>query len=56
MKFYINGNRVAEGTTFDASTVPGLALQPVVRIGKEGAATTVGTLLVDYIRIWQKRA
>lgn len=55
VKFYINGERVAAGTTFNMSQVAALALQPVARIGKQGAATTVGTLLVDYIRVWQKR-
>ena len=53
--FYINGNRVAPGTTFDMSQVAALALQPVARIGKESGATSVGTLHVDYIRAWQKR-
>lgn len=56
VRFYINGTRVASGTTFNMSTVAGLALQPVMRIGKEAAATTVGTLLVDYCKVWMKRA
>jgi hypothetical protein len=56
VKFYINGERVAASTTFNMSQVATLALQPVARIGKQGAATTVGTLLVDYIRVWQKRS
>ena len=56
MKFFINGDRVATGTTFNMSQVPALALQPVARIGKEGAATSVGALQVDYIRAWQKRS
>lgn len=56
VRFFINGNRVAEGTTFDMSQVPALALQPVARIGKQGAATSVGTLQVDYVRAWQDRA
>ncbi|CCJ07092.1 hypothetical protein [Methylocystis sp. SC2] len=55
VKFYINGNRVAEGTTFNMSQVAGLALQPVARISKS-AATSVGTLQVDYIRAWMNRA
>lgn len=53
--FYINGNRVASGTTFNMSQVAALALQPVARIGKEAIATSVGTLQVDYVRAWQKR-
>lgn len=55
VKFFINGNRVATSTTFNMSTVAGLALQPVARISK-GIATSVGTLQVDYIRAWMKRA
>jgi hypothetical protein len=56
VKFYINGNRVATGTTFNMSQVAALHLQPIVRIGKEGAATTVGSAQWDYVRIWQNRA
>jgi hypothetical protein len=56
VKFFINGDRVASGTTFNMSQVAGLALQPVARIGKEGAATSIGTLQVDYVRAWQKRS
>jgi hypothetical protein len=53
--FYINGNRVASGTTFNMSQVAALALQPVVRIGKESAATTVGTIQLDKVLCWQNR-
>jgi len=56
VKFYINGNQVAASTTFNMNTAPTVALQPVARIGKESSATTVGTLQVDYIAIWQKRS
>lgn len=56
IKFYINGERVAGGTTFNMSAVPALALQPVARIGKQAGATTVGTLQVDYVRAWQNRS
>ncbi|TPL40686.1 hypothetical protein [Mesorhizobium sp. B2-4-6] len=55
VRFFINGERVAASTTFNMSTVAALALQPVARVSK-GAATTVGTLQVDYVRIWQNRA
>lgn len=55
VKFYINGNRVAGGTTFNMSAVAALALQPVARVSK-GAATTVGTIQVDYVRAWMNRA
>jgi hypothetical protein len=55
VKFYINGNRVASSTTFNMSTVAGLALQPVVRLNK-ASGTSVGTVLVDYIKLWQNRS
>lgn len=54
--FYINGAQVAATTTFNMNATPTLALQPVFRIGKEAAGTPVGTLRVDYCRVWQKRA
>ncbi|MGE0417690.1 MAG: LamG-like jellyroll fold domain-containing protein [Acetobacteraceae bacterium] len=56
VQFFINGNRVADGTAFNMSATPSLALQPVARIGKESAATSVGTMQVDYVRAWQNRA
>ena len=56
VRFYLDGTRKASATTFNASTTPTLALQPVLRIGKESAATTVGTMQVDYFRAWQKRS
>lgn len=55
VKFYINGNRVASSTTFNMNAVPTLVMQPVVRIGKEAGATTVGTIQLDYVAAWQKR-
>jgi len=56
VRFYLDGARVASGTTFNMTTVDALALQPVVRVGKESAATTVGTLQIDYVKVWQRRA
>ncbi len=56
VKFYINGTQVATGTTFNMSQVAGLKLQPVVRIGKEAAATTVGTVQLDYAAYWMNRS
>lgn len=53
--FYINGARVAEGTTFDMSTVAALKLQPYFHIAKASGAG-LGVLDVDYIRVWQKRS
>lgn len=55
VKFYINGERVAEGTTFNMSAVAGLKLQPVARINK-ASGTGVGTVELDYFAVWQKRA
>lgn len=55
IRFYVDGARVASGTTFNMSQVPALALQPVLRVGKESASTAVGALLVDYVRFWQAR-
>lgn len=54
IKFYINGNRVASGTTFTHAT-GGLKLQPVARLNK-ASGTSVGTMLVDYIAVWSKRS
>lgn len=56
VRFYINGERVASSTTFNMSATAALALQPVARIGKEGAAASVGTLQVDYVRVYQNRS
>lgn len=53
--FYINGTRVASGTTFSANAVPTLALQPFIICHKE-TGTGLGTLLVDYVRVWSERA
>jgi hypothetical protein len=55
IKFYINGNAVATGTTFDMSTVAALALQLHVMAHKE-TGTGIGTLYVDYVKAWQKRS
>jgi hypothetical protein len=54
-KFYIDGARVASGTTFDMSTVPTLALQPYFHIAKASGAG-LGVLDVDYVRVWQNRS
>lgn len=52
---YINGARVAAGTTFDMSQVAGLKLQPYAHIAKANGAG-LGVLDIDYVRIWQKRS
>jgi len=56
VKFYINGNAVATGTTFDMSTVAALALQPMIRMDKAAAATNLGVMELDYVRIYQNRS
>jgi hypothetical protein len=53
--FYINGARVAAGTTFNMSQVAALKLQPYFHIAKASGAG-LGVLDVDYVRIWQKRS
>jgi hypothetical protein len=53
--FYINGARVASGTTFDMSQVAALKLQPYFHIAKASGAG-LGVLDVDYVRVWQKRS
>ncbi len=53
--FYINGARVASGTTFDMSQVAALKLQPYFHIAKASGAG-LGVLDLDYARVWQKRS
>jgi len=56
VKFFVNGNRVAAGTTFDyAATGANAVLQPFFQAYK-ASGTGVGTLQVDYVRVWQNRA
>lgn len=56
LKFYINGTQVASSTTFPyASTGANATLQPFFQAYK-ASGTGVGTLYVDYARIWQKRS
>jgi hypothetical protein len=52
---YINGARVAAGTTFDMSQVAGLKLQVYAHIAKASGAG-LGVLDIDYIRAWMRRA
>lgn len=56
LRFYIDGARVASATSFIMHTIAALALQPVVRIGKEAASADVGTMQVDYVKAWQDRS
>lgn len=54
-KFFINGEQVATGTTFDMSTVSALALQPYFHIAKASGAG-LGVLDVDKVDVWQHRS
>ena len=54
-KFYINGEGVAIGTTFNMSNVAALKLQPYFHIAKASGAG-LGVLDVDYVRVWQNRS
>ena len=54
VKFYINGNRVASSTTFAYADTTNV--QPYFSLCKSTAGVaTVGTMNVDYVRIWQNR-
>jgi hypothetical protein len=56
VKFYVNGNAVATGTTFAyAATGANAVLQPIAGMYKASGAG-LGTLLVDYIMLAQERA
>jgi hypothetical protein len=55
VKFFLNGARVAAGTTFSMATTPTLALQPYARISK-ASSTSVGTVQIDYVKWWQNRS
>lgn len=56
IKFYVNGNRVATGTTFGwAATAGNSKVQPIVGCYKVSGAG-LGILSVDYVKVWQNRA
>jgi len=56
VKFYINGSRVAASTTFPyAGTAAKATLQPYFGLYKASGAG-VGTIQVDYVRIWLNRS
>lgn len=57
VKFSIDGACVATGTTFDMSnlTAAEARMQPYFSLDK-ASGTGVGTLEVDYVRIWAKRS
>jgi len=54
--FFIDGNRVASSTTFPfAATGANAVLQPAIGLYKASGAG-VGTIQVDYIKIWHNRS
>jgi len=56
IKFYINGEGVATSTTFaNAASAANSKSQPHVGMYK-ASGTGVGTIEVDYVRIWQNRS
>lgn len=57
VKFYINGARVASGTTFDMSnlTAAEQQMQPYFSLDR-ASGTGLGDLDVDYVKIWQDRS
>lgn len=56
IKFYVNGNRVASGTTFDwVASAANSKVQPIFGMYKASGAG-LGTALVDYVKVWQNRA
>lgn len=56
VKFFINGARVASGTTFNMSNLSATTryMQPYFSLDK-GAAADVGTLQIDYVKIFSDR-
>jgi len=57
VKFFVDGARVCAGTTFDMSncTADEAIMQPYVSLDK-AANVQVGTVRLDYIKIWTSRS
>jgi hypothetical protein len=57
VKFFIDGARVATGTTFDMSnlTAGEQQMQPYFSIDKTGSAE-LGSMNIDYVKIWSNRS
>lgn len=56
IKFYIDGKRVAEGTTFNNVSTGGNEKMQVTAGLVKTADAAVGTMILDYIKVWQNRA
>jgi hypothetical protein len=55
VKFYIDGVGVGTGTTFSMANSSNVMVQPFLIAHKENAGAGVGTLNVDYVRVWSGR-
>lgn len=56
IKFFINGVRVAASTSFSwAASEANSKVQPITGLYK-ASGTGVGTMLVDYVKVWQNRS
>ena len=57
VKFYVNGARVAAGTTFDMSNLTDAEgiMQPYFSLDK-ASGTGQGALQIDYFKAWWNRA
>ena len=57
VKFFIDGVRVAEGTTFDMSnlTAGEQQMQPYFSLDKAGGSAVFGDMNIDYVKIWSNR-
>ena len=57
VRFYIDGVNVATGTTFDMSnlTAAEQVMQPYMSLDK-ASGTGVGTMVIDYVRVWSNRS
>jgi len=57
IKFFINGSRVASGTTFAyTATGANATLQPFLGCYKAAPDTGLATIKIDYVRIWGNRS
>jgi hypothetical protein len=56
VKFYVDGVRVSAATTFDMSNLSAAEkiMQPYFSLDK-ASGTGVGTLQIDYVRLWGPR-
>jgi hypothetical protein len=54
VKFFVDGVRVATGTTFNMSNAASLKMQPYFSLDK-GASAELGDINIDYVKIWSNR-